>query len=108
MELSFATVALRDLFESRHKAIRVLGALGSGELTARIADLMASETAEEFFKLVADDIVMAPPDEVAVHLKSGFKFVLVSGHVKTPRASSGDADWSKVSRVKITKVEGPS
>ncbi|WP_291002477.1 hypothetical protein [Hyphomicrobium sp.] len=104
MELSFATAALRSICEKRQKASAALGKVAAIELAARIADLVACETASELIDLFPEDIVALNPRERAIRLRAGLELRFCSGHVKTPTSGAG-TDWSRVTRIKIIGLE---
>ncbi len=75
------------------------------KLRARLADLREAET--------ITDIPAGQPREIeggrfgyyAVKLADGFRLVLSANHNEMPLLANGKIDWSKVSRVKIRKIE---
>lgn len=104
MELSFASVELRDLCEKRDKASAAFGPLAASELENRLADIAACETALELMDLFSTDIVAVSATERALLLKAGVQVRFRSGHVKTPLIADC-TDWAHVRRIKITAVE---
>ena len=103
MELAFATKSLRQLCESQTVADRDLGPQVAEKLRARLADLVAAANIGEL-------VTGGPPAPrsrlLTLNLSAGFSLVLSPNHNKTPFLKGTRAvDWSKVSRVKIVKLE---
>lgn len=105
MDFAFSTTDLRDLCEDRSVAIDTLGNHVALELGERLADMGAHTTVADFAALFSDDISVRSPSELSVRLKSGRNVVFCAGHVKIPVMASGETDWRKVTKVKITALE---
>ena len=104
MELAFSTQALRALCESEERAVRELGVDLASILKRRLADLRAASN--------ATDLVAGTPrpalhskDELMLDLADGLTVFLAANHAAIPRLRSGDIDWSRVSRVKLLRIE---
>jgi plasmid maintenance system killer protein len=106
LEIAFAKKSLRNLCESDTKAKRELGAKIAKLLRRRLADLRAATCVK--------DIVAGRPREVgrgrhgryAVELCDNSRIIFCANHITVPVVASGGVDWSKVSRVKILRIEG--
>jgi hypothetical protein len=105
VELTFATVELRSMCESRRRAANVLGAEAARELAQRLADFSALATAAELLDLFPDDIVDRSPVERALRLETGHELVFCAGHVDVPVMKDGSTDWARVSRIRIIALE---
>jgi len=102
MELAFATRSLRDVCESAEKARRKLGLKVSEALRRRVADLRAAVS--------VNDLIAGQPHEleaarIALNLTDGYRLILASNHAVSPKLESGKMDWSKVTRVKLLRIE---
>lgn len=105
MQIAFAEKSLRHICESETRAIRELGSEKAKKLMRRLADLRAATT-------VADLIVGHPreldgpcPRLYAIDLCDGATIILSANHNSNPVFESGCFDWSKVSRVKVLRIE---
>lgn len=106
VEFAFANTKLRTLCESRKKAVEVLGPHAAREFAQFLTDLGSATTVAEFAELFPDSLVERSADERSVRMNSGHQLVFSAGHVDVPRTQAGATDWSKVSRIRFTAVEG--
>lgn len=102
VELAFAEKSLRQLCESEATAQRVLGERAALKLKGRLADLRAAATVK--------DLVVGRPQELegsamALNLHSGSRMVFSANHHNIPVLKSGCVNWSRVTRVKILRIE---
>ena len=90
--------------ENEAAAIRELGAECAGALKRRLADLRAVENVAE---LVAGRPRKASNSDkdLMIDLSDSFVLVLHANHTPIPRIDSGGVDWSRVSRVKLLRIE---
>jgi proteic killer suppression protein len=103
--LAFSTKALRSLCECQAKAERQLGFKVAKKLRERLADIRAASN--------VTDLVAGRPCEIeggrlanyAINLADGYRMVLCANHNGIPLAESRRIDWSKVSRVRIHRIE---
>jgi hypothetical protein len=105
VELAFATVALREICESRRRATNLLGARLAYELAQRLADIDAAATVAELANLLPDDIVDRSESERALRIEAGYDLVFCVGHVEIPVLNEGSTDWTRVSRIRNTALE---
>ncbi len=104
MEIAFAKKKLRQLCESEAQAKRDLGIEVANILKKRIADLRAATC-------VGDLLAGQPREEgargqnIAMELNNGSCMVFCVNHNVVPKVHSGRVDWSKVSRIKILRIE---
>jgi 3-oxoacyl-ACP reductase-like protein len=105
LELAFATKTLREICESEVKASRELGVRVAEKLKRRLADLRAASCVND---LVAGRrrTRSSRNRQMALNLNKSSKIILCSNHNTTPILESGNVDWSKVTRVKILRIEG--
>jgi proteic killer suppression protein len=102
---AFSTKALRSLCECQARAERELGFKVAKKLRERIADIRAAEN--------VTDLVAGRPREIeggrlpnySINLADGYRIVLCPNHNEIPLTKSRRIDWSKVSRVRIHKIE---
>jgi len=104
LELAFSTKALRAVCESEERAQSELGVDLASILKRRLADLRAAANVTD---LVAGNPRPAPQSkkELMLDLADGFAVFLTANHAANPRRRSGDIDWSKVSRVRLLRIE---
>jgi proteic killer suppression protein len=103
--LAFSTKALRSLCECQAKAERELGFRVAKKLRERLADIRAASN--------VTDLVAGRPREIeggrlpnyVINLADGYRMVLCANHNKIPLTKSRRIDWSKVSRVRIHRIE---
>jgi hypothetical protein len=104
MELAFVEKGLRDLCASRAALDRRLGLASAEALRHRLADLRA---ASSIYDLVPQ--TPFPVDDsggMALDVTQGVRVVFCANHRKPPLGEDGKIDWSRVSRLKIIKIEG--
>jgi proteic killer suppression protein len=104
LELAFATKKLRTICENERVAERQLGVSLAKKLRARVTDLRAAET--------VDELAAGNPRELkgscfGVELGVGWKLVFAANHITLPQKGSR-VDWSRVSRVKVLRIERSS
>ena len=83
-----------------------MGSEAAEMLKHRIADLRAAIT--------INDLVVGSPRVLAntsglymsINLRDGQKLIFCANHVENPTCDTGDVDWSRVSRIKILRIEG--
>jgi proteic killer suppression protein len=102
---AFSTKAIRSLCECQAKAERELGYKAAKKLRERLADIEAADN--------VTDLVAGRPREIeggrlpnyAVNLADGYRIIICANHNEIPLTKAGRIDWSKVSRVRIHKIE---
>jgi hypothetical protein len=106
LELAFETKLLRTICESEAHAKRELGPQVAEALKHRLADLRAASSPK--------DLVAGNPRELGgpgsqrqmvVDVCDGHRIVLCANHPKNPMTTLDDLEWSRVSRVKILRIE---
>lgn len=101
LELGFETEALRDICERDKFARKRLGAKVADALRRRLSDFQSIDS--------FDDLPFAKPrkrsGQCVFQLPEGWQLVVTAGHAENPTLPSGRIDWSRVSRLKILKIE---
>jgi len=105
LELAFAKKSLRQLCESEAKAKRDLGVRMAEKLTRRLADLRAATCVKDLVAGRPRELDGARHRHIAVELCNGARIVFCANHNAIPMLESGGVDWSRVSRVKILRIE---
>jgi hypothetical protein len=105
LEFNYATFELREICESRRKAVAALGAPAARALKQCLADLAALPTAADLAALFEGQMIIRSSSERSISLGTGHHLVFCAGNVKKPRTASGETDWPKVSRIRILGVE---
>ncbi len=105
MELAFAKKSLRQICESEAKAKRDLGIKMAELLKRRLADLRAATSVKDLVAGRPRELEGARRRHIAVDLCVGSRMVFCANHNTIPMLGSGGVDWSRVSRVKILRIE---
>jgi proteic killer suppression protein len=105
LELAFATKSLRLLCESEASATRELGASVAQKLRRRLADLRAATSVKDLVAGRPRQLAGAHRRHVSVDLCEGSSIVFSPNHRTIPMLASGGVDWSKVTRVKVLRIE---
>lgn len=105
MLLAFDTKSLRDICEDENQAKAELGVNAAGTLKRRLADLEAATLIKDI--LVGNPRVIpgTKSQEMIIDLTDGKQIILAANHPKNPRMADENIDWSKVTRVKILRIE---
>jgi hypothetical protein len=101
LELAFETQALRDICESDEEAKRQLGVKVAAGLKRRLSDFQAIES--------FDELPVAKPKKNSNNcifaLPENWQLVVTAGHSVNPTLPSGKIDWTRVTRIKILRIE---
>jgi hypothetical protein len=101
LELAFETKAIRDICESATIAKQRLGKNVADALRRRLSDFRSIDT--------FDELPFAKPKKNSNHiifdLPDDWQLVVTGGHGDNPKLASGKPDWTKVTRLKITRIE---
>jgi hypothetical protein len=100
MELAFATRDLRALCEDLDVARDVLGTPAADQLRARLADLRASDSVEEFLNLGLSGVGVVEAT-VTVELAHGRRMILRPNHFEAGEAT----EWRRVRRVQVIRID---
>jgi hypothetical protein len=104
LELSFDQKLLRELCESDAKLKRSFGAEKAEKLKLRLADLRASPCILDLPPVSICKYDDTDP-QLIIMLSENLRIVLSMNHNVVPRLSSNGIDWSKVTRLKILRIE---
>jgi toxin HigB-1 len=101
LELAFETKALRDMCESEAIAKRKLGAKVADALWRRLSDFRSIDSFDElpFAKSNKNS------NSITFDLSDDWQLVVTGGHGDNPKLASGKTDWTKVTRLKVTRIE---
>jgi toxin HigB-1 len=105
MQLAFATKSLREICESAEKAKRELGSKVSDKLKHRLADLRAAISVHDLVAGHPRKLDETYQRKIVMQLGAGYRLVFCANHAVLPKLESGKIDWSKVSRVKLLRIE---
>ena len=105
MELAFATKSLREVCESAAKAKLRLGPKVVEKLSRRLADLRAAVSVSDLIAGRPHELEVARQRRIALDLGEGYRMTFCANHAVLPKLKLGKIDWSKVSRVKILRIE---
>ena len=101
LELAFETRALRDICECEEIAKRELGAKVADALKRRLSDFRSVDTVDE----LPLSKIKKSSNRITFELPDGWQLVVTAGHGENPKLTSGKIDWTKVTRLKITRIE---
>jgi proteic killer suppression protein len=105
VNLAFETLALRTLCECQSKAERVLGIRPAARLRERLADIRAAEAVTDLVAGMPRELEGGRQRRYAVDLANGYRLVFCANHNRIPLNETDRVDWSRVTRVKILKIE---
>jgi plasmid maintenance system killer protein len=105
LEIAFAEKNLRELCESEVKAKRILGLEIAAKLRRRLADIRAATSIRDLVVGNPRELEGNCPRPYLIELGPGARMILMANHNHNPVLNSGCIDWSKVSRVKILRIE---
>ncbi len=74
-------------------------------LGSRISDLQSAASISD---LIAGDPTRISDTELSIALDADHRLVVAVNHPSTPRDVNGSVDWSRVRRVRIERIEGPT
>jgi hypothetical protein len=101
LELAFETKALRDICENEAIAKRELGAKVADALRRRLSDFQSIDS--------FDELPFAKPkknsNRITFDLSDDWQLIVTGGHGDNPKLASGKIDWTKVTRLKIARIE---
>ena len=105
MNLAFETLAIRSFCECQSKAERAYGIKVATRLRDRLADIRAADAVTDLIAGQPREIERGQHRLFAVALADGFSLVFCANHVRIPVKEMDRVDWSRVTRVKILKIE---
>jgi len=105
LELAFETKALRTVCENEADADQEFGSEVAKRLRHRLADLHAAMSPEDLVAGTPHKVMEAGRPCIAINLDETHHLVLTANHPNNPKTASGSLDWSRVSRVRILRIE---
>jgi len=106
LDLAFDSRELRTICENEDDAIRELGSSVAQALKHRLADLRAALSIADLLvgnpRIVEDE---TQNKTMFIDLRDDYQVVFCANHPKNPVLEDGKIDWSKVSRIKIMRIE---
>lgn len=105
MQLAFETKQIRTVCEDEVQAKVELGETVAKMLKHRLADLRAATSVKD---LVAGKPRLLPKPEannMAIDLGDEWQLVFMPNHVSNPMTQENNLDWSRVTRIKILRIE---
>jgi hypothetical protein len=105
VNLAFDTLALRTLCECQWKAERVLGLRVAARLRDRLAEIRSFDAVSKLVAGHPREIEGGRHPYYAVDLADGYRLVLCANHNRTPFLEENRVDWSRVTRVKVLRIE---
>ncbi len=94
------------LCECQMSAEREFGIEVARELRARLADIREASTVLELLAGQPQEIADGRHRCYEIRLPEGYRMVICANHDPLPlQEDTGRVDWSRVSRVKITRIE---
>jgi plasmid maintenance system killer protein len=105
LELAFGNKSLRQLCENEITAKRQLGDKATKMLQQRLADLRAAASVKDVvigrFEYSKD----SKATDVAMEICDGCRVIFCPNHNTVPKLAAGNVDWSRVTRIKILRIE---
>ena len=106
MELAFESQELRSICEHEATAKDALGAEIAEALRHRLADLRVATSIADLIVGNAHTVEVGSIIYLVIDLCRRHQIVLEANHPENPLTDSGQLDWAKVSRIKVTYVGG--
>ena len=104
MEIAFESIHLRTICENEIEADKELGSTVGEMLRHRLADIRAAVSVEDLVVGKPLFVNQGPEQHLFVELCNGHKVVLIANHILNPTNESGEIDWKKVNRLKVTHI----
>ncbi|MDO8261703.1 MAG: hypothetical protein Q7T21_00605 [Gallionella sp.] len=105
LEIAFAEKSDRQLCENEAIAVRKLGTKVADKLKRRLADLRAATSVKDIVAGKPEVLFGKYKHQIAVELCDGYCLVFCANHNTNPLLESDELDWSRVSRIKILRIE---
>ena len=105
MELAFHSKELRTICESDSEASAKFGAALAELLKHRLADMRAGSSVRDL--LVGRPCIVEGTEgrEMTVDLNDHWRLVFGANHPQNPVTKTNAVDWTRVSRIKILRIE---
>jgi len=105
LEISFDTEEVRDLCERRSIATERLGQPAALALERCLADIEATDNMIELATLLPGEVQTVSPNERKIPIGTNLMLLVRSGHAVLPELSTGETDWTRVTRLRIMAIE---
>jgi proteic killer suppression protein len=105
VELAFVARSLRELCENETVAERELGPQAAELLKHRLADLRAATSVTDLLAGRPRTLDGVGALAMALDISAGIRIVIIANHPSNPLTETGEVEWSKVSRVKLLRIE---
>lgn len=105
MEISFQDTSIRTICEREDRARRCLGREVAAVLKHRIADLWAATSIADLVVGNPREMTQADGSTMCMDLCCGYQLIFCANHVRNPLLKCDKVDWSRVSRIKILRIE---
>jgi proteic killer suppression protein len=106
LQLAFESKSLRAICESEVEARLKLGERVAGALKHRIADLQAAISVKDLVAGRPEVVDESKGKEMAINLCDGQRLIFTANHAKYPKGEDNNLDWTRVSRIKLVRIEG--
>ena len=103
MELAFESKCLRTICESEAHGKNELGLEVAEVLKHRLADLRAATSIHDL--VAGRPRVSDKGEQLVVDLRNSYYVVLVANHPNNPVTETGRLDWTRISRIKVLRIE---
>jgi plasmid maintenance system killer protein len=105
LELAFDKKSLRQVCENEDRAKHDFGVKVAEKLKRRLADLRAAKTVKDLVAGRPHELDDPHFGQIGVELCEGYRIVFCANHSSIPMLKPNRVDWSKVSRIKVLRVE---
>jgi len=103
--IAFDSRDLRTVCLTRHAAVARYGEALASVLIDRLADLRAATSICDIIAAEPRLLPGALGDTMAVDLTDGSALVFCANHVDLPRSADERVDWTRVSRIRLLRIE---
>ena len=105
LELAFETKPLRTICETEAQAKLELGNAVAEVLKHRLADLRAATAVSDLVAGKPRILDGSAGQLMVVDLYEGSRLVFKSNHIRRSSAGGGEVNWSRVTRIKILRID---
>jgi toxin HigB-1 len=102
---AFDTKSLRTICENESQAKLKVGVRVAKLLKHRLADLRAATSVKDLVAGQPHVVEGTDGYNMALELCDGFRIFFTANHTQNPITKSGNLDWTKVSRIKILRID---
>jgi toxin HigB-1 len=105
LEIAFDKKSLRQICENDEKAKHDLGVKVADKLRRRLADLRAAKTVKDLVAGRPHELDGPDQRHIGVELCEGYRIIFCANHNSIPMLKPNRVNWSRVSRVKVLRIE---